>query len=442
MDIATIFAGAVKRRVFRARIFALDGQISSLNAALRPAHEEREAFGAPKWSRQTHVACIRDRGAVAETNLGVTRFRIAELDHDYSIASLEAELCSIRDERKALQGELDAYKYPVLTLPLEVVSKNFLQFVPVYPDVAPAIGFLSPARLGQICRQWRAIAFSTPSLWRAIELTFNNIADGKQLSVLESWLVRSKSCPLSVTVYPQLHDDAEYLNPQTPIMLSALLNILSGASKRIQYLQFSLIWRDHLETFEADMPLLRRVTTGRVAKQGSPTQRLVLMNAPRLQHIVLSRDFDSTKIIFPWIQLTTLVVESASESFCWEVLHHATNLVLCRLGLFSRLEAAPPGQMVLPRLESFRLVRSPWVAGRHHLFLLNLLILPSLKTLMIEESLFADEDPRTSIATLILRSRCTLDELRVTRCQRSARFYRDSFPSVRACAVEYDLEVT
>ncbi|KAJ7244348.1 hypothetical protein C8J57DRAFT_1015246, partial [Mycena rebaudengoi] len=84
---------------------------------------------------------------------------------DYSIASLEAELCPIRDERKALQDELDAYKYPVLTLPLEVVSKIFLQFVPVYPDVAPAIGFLSPARLGQICRQWRGIAFSTPSLW-------------------------------------------------------------------------------------------------------------------------------------------------------------------------------------------------------------------------------------------------------------------------------------
>ncbi|KAJ6588192.1 hypothetical protein B0H19DRAFT_1098293, partial [Mycena capillaripes] len=82
-------------------------------------------------------------------------------------------LHSILDaERNLLQKRLDAYTYPVLTLPNEVVSEIFGHFLPVYPTSPPAIDLLSPNLLGQICRKWREIALTTPVLWRAISVPF------------------------------------------------------------------------------------------------------------------------------------------------------------------------------------------------------------------------------------------------------------------------------
>ncbi|KAJ7716301.1 hypothetical protein B0H16DRAFT_1262513, partial [Mycena metata] len=54
-----------------------------------------------------------------------------------------------------------------LTLPPEVVAGIF---VPVDPKRAPQKGLLAPITLGQICRIWRQIAFSAPSLWRTFEI--------------------------------------------------------------------------------------------------------------------------------------------------------------------------------------------------------------------------------------------------------------------------------
>ncbi|KAK6985206.1 hypothetical protein R3P38DRAFT_2574952, partial [Favolaschia claudopus] len=68
------------------------------------------------------------------------------------------------------QKRLNAYIYPVLILPTEIVFEIFVHFLPPYPHPPPLAGFNSPTSLAQICRQWRDIAFATPGLWRAIDL--------------------------------------------------------------------------------------------------------------------------------------------------------------------------------------------------------------------------------------------------------------------------------
>ncbi|KAJ7231014.1 hypothetical protein C8J57DRAFT_966010, partial [Mycena rebaudengoi] len=73
-------------------------------------------------------------------------------------------------ERQDLQTCLDAYKYPILTLPTEITSGIFVHFLPPYPQCTPATGLSSPELPCQICRVWREIALGTPQLWRAIEL--------------------------------------------------------------------------------------------------------------------------------------------------------------------------------------------------------------------------------------------------------------------------------
>ncbi|KAJ7025898.1 hypothetical protein C8F04DRAFT_1238890 [Mycena alexandri] len=94
---------------------------------------------------------------------------------------------------------LDAYTYPVLTLPNELVSEIFVHFLPVYPEAPPIVGSSSPNVLGHICKKWREIALSTPGLWRGITLSLSN---GKRFNqkfcLLEIWLQRSGSCLLSI----------------------------------------------------------------------------------------------------------------------------------------------------------------------------------------------------------------------------------------------------
>ncbi len=80
--------------------------------------------------------------------LAVDRARIAHLDA--KISELESALKSLKAERQLAQHRLDAYTYPVLTLPNEIVSEIFVHFLPLYPNCAPLIGSRSPYQLCQI----------------------------------------------------------------------------------------------------------------------------------------------------------------------------------------------------------------------------------------------------------------------------------------------------
>ncbi|KAJ6629850.1 hypothetical protein B0H10DRAFT_1211309 [Mycena sp. CBHHK59/15] len=128
------------------------------------------------------------------------RAHIAELDD--RIVALEGEICGMRDKQKKLHEMLDSYTYPVLTLPNKVTSEIFVNFLPVLPECPPPTGLFSPTLLGQICREWWEITFSTPSIWRAValDLTHHKFLDQK-LHLLKMWLDRACNCSLSISLY-------------------------------------------------------------------------------------------------------------------------------------------------------------------------------------------------------------------------------------------------
>ncbi|KAJ6524264.1 hypothetical protein DFH09DRAFT_1046912 [Mycena vulgaris] len=142
-----------------------------------------------------------------ESSRAEARARIPALDSE--ISDLERSLSSRRHEREALQHQLDSYTYPVLTLPYEIISEIFTHFIPVYPTSPPLVGLLSPFTLGQICHAWREIAVSTPSLWRAIGLEIGGMDQATQLQVLENFLDRSKMSSLSITLEYEESDEAD-----------------------------------------------------------------------------------------------------------------------------------------------------------------------------------------------------------------------------------------
>ncbi|KAJ6483087.1 hypothetical protein C8R45DRAFT_787134, partial [Mycena sanguinolenta] len=86
-------------------------------------------------------------------------------DIETQMLDLARSLSALLAEQKVVQERLDSYKYPVLTLPNEMVSEIFIHCMPPYPQCPPLSGALSPTSLAHICRKWRAVALATPELW-------------------------------------------------------------------------------------------------------------------------------------------------------------------------------------------------------------------------------------------------------------------------------------
>ncbi|KAJ7641218.1 hypothetical protein FB45DRAFT_353771 [Roridomyces roridus] len=120
------------------------------------------------------------------------------------IVTIDAEVHQLRERIRVLETErdtckrrLEAYKYPVLALPNEITSEIFVHFLPHYPSCPPLAGIDSPTTLTQICRKWREIALANPKLWRGISIDFPHDR-AEKLRVVQKWLDRSGSCPLSI----------------------------------------------------------------------------------------------------------------------------------------------------------------------------------------------------------------------------------------------------
>ncbi|KAJ7628307.1 hypothetical protein FB45DRAFT_748593, partial [Roridomyces roridus] len=107
--------------------------------------------------------------------LSTANSRLASLDDE--IARLERQLRMLAQERAGLleyQRKGPAVFSPLQRMPPEILSQIFMWTLPPQDE---SIGWLvtyglhsSPWLVAQICRRWRSIAISTPSLWELIAL--------------------------------------------------------------------------------------------------------------------------------------------------------------------------------------------------------------------------------------------------------------------------------
>ncbi|KAJ7608127.1 hypothetical protein DFH06DRAFT_1018088 [Mycena polygramma] len=234
---------------------------------------------------------------------------------------MELSLQSLKDEGQLLQDRLDAYTYPVLTLPNEIVSEIFLNFLPNYPICPPLIGPLSPARLCHICRKWRNIALHTPRLWRAISwpphMNFGFNPYPKDL--FSAWLERSASCPLSIKL---IEDGSTHQLARKIVDYRARWEHLE-----ITFTTNGSVATDFLQT-NVRLPLLRSLKLRAL----SSLPRASFLVAPRLRKLAL--EFYAAKdllVLFPWQQLTVLSVALIDALDCCDVIDQLANIVYCRL---------------------------------------------------------------------------------------------------------------
>ncbi|KAJ7320807.1 hypothetical protein DFH08DRAFT_890238 [Mycena albidolilacea] len=270
--------------------------------------------------------------------LAADRARIADLDAQ--IQDLERSLSMLQSERSLAQGRLDAYNYPVLTLPNEIVCGIFTHFLPIYPNCPPLTGPFSPILLTHICRGWRKMALSFPALWRAIEISWNRTAPDLVFAVLS----RSGFCPLSIRMDgPELNPDLDHYGPR-------LLAAAVSHCARWEYLTLHLsphVPNTDYPRIDGPVPLLQHLDLW-LGGSSSPIVALP-SGAPLLRTAVLD-DHAAAKVILPWMQLTSLTLTIIYLHECVPILQKTSNLVNCVLELVDSDDVVDDGAVTLPSL--------------------------------------------------------------------------------------------
>ncbi|KAJ6602793.1 hypothetical protein DFH09DRAFT_451509 [Mycena vulgaris] len=333
------------------------------------------------------------------------------------IADAEAQILDLRRSIRHLRDRLDSYKYPVLTLPNEIISEIFTHFLPVYPICPPLCGPLSPNRLTEICRKWRDIALATPRLWRAV--CIHDIEDdvfARQIAMVKAWLSRSGSCPLSVRM------DKDAIDPVQPAQ--ELLNVIVPYRARWEHAKLVIDSLSYLPILEGPMPFLRQLYL-RVDGVLGMSPAISVRQAPLLRAVTLT-DFEYPTAFLPWSQLTSLTLIATTPTHCWPILQQSANLVHCELVIYG--DGVPQPPVTIPRLESLIF----WVFDPLDPLTqrLDTFVVPALRTLQIPEELLGMV-PIQSLTSFIAKSGCKLQEVRITGKRGvKKRLYRKLLPSV------------
>ncbi|KAJ7894821.1 hypothetical protein B0H13DRAFT_2035750 [Mycena leptocephala] len=333
-----------------------------------------------------------------------TRGRISEIG--FEIAALKASISKLKLERKILEKHLARYIYPVLTLPNEIISEIFLQSLDI--SDSSLSGPASPLFLGHICQKWRDIALSTPSLWTSISLTItNNAAPDRRLRLLETWLARSRACPLSISIT----DNSRQYNGAS--FTHRFVDAIVPHHRRWQVLRLQMAYSD-LPQVEGELSLLRELEIS-VNHCWTPNRSLrKFLRAPKLQTVTQNGIYRRLALFpLPWKQLTTLSVsQGTSLEHVVQILRITSNLTYfaAQLACYSweRGEMEMVDIPSIPPLIHLRILDLYPKSNTTRTLqrqLLDLLTLPALNYLNISEPLVS------TVVRLINRSRCPFNAL-------------------------------
>ncbi|KAJ7150435.1 hypothetical protein C8R43DRAFT_1127912 [Mycena crocata] len=312
-------------------------------------------------------------------------------------------------EPSAIHQRLDAFKYPVSTLPNEIVSEIFLHFIPAYPACLSSTGLFSPTLLTHICHRWREVALTAPTLWRAIRLPPDLVLT-QRVHLLHSWLQRSSFSPLS------LHISLNSLRVEVDVLRTLLQH-------RVCWEFLKLYIQGDLHIIQGSSPLLHEFDLRLDESSLSPVS---LLEAPLLRTAILS-SYAAASVILPWEQLTSLTLQGVYPLECTPILRQTSSLVHCELKLVSDDTNAIQPDVNLPFLESLILVDDD---GAEETEYLGTFIFPVLRKLKVPK-VYIGTDPVTAFKSFVSKSGCKLQEVHITgERSTSEELYWNALPLV------------
>ncbi|KAJ7120305.1 hypothetical protein C8R44DRAFT_787901 [Mycena epipterygia] len=327
------------------------------------------------------------------------------------LLEIEKQEERLRVERKNLLGSLDSIVYPVLTLPPEITSEIFIHCVRgCYIRQGPLL-------VASVCKAWRTIALTTPTLWSEFHGSRFFMGRGNLVSLLECWLPRAGSRPLTLEAIELgefSHEDV--LSSIAPYSSQWMSLDLTAGFRPIVF---------PVGTIRKPLPSLKTLTI-QVHRwpTGGPTCITAFAAAPELREIHLIR-MSLSQISLPWIQITRLTLSYQSLPQIFEILQQTHNLEDLTVSLDDR-HLVQQSPITFPRLRRVKLSSA---------LILNYLTLPALQSLELTCVRAAE---RASVQSLLQRSECAIRALHLnTTDMQVACDCLSDLPSVADVTIQY-----
>ncbi|KAJ7644504.1 hypothetical protein FB45DRAFT_1021268 [Roridomyces roridus] len=325
---------------------------------------------------------------------GPLRARLAAIQG--AIVFHEEQLGLLRTQRESTERHLAAIAvYPVLTLPNEITSQIFMQWI--YTDDKS-----NPMLLTWVCKLWREVAISTPQLW----VHLKNLP--RDHDIIEKWLSRAGSLPLNLDLdlrhidYPDSH----------------LYETLLRHSSQLETLTLALDSDSEAVTLPpGPFPHLTKLSISGIDPMDQGIHRPIVVQttslaAPQLRELILEYRAElpgnALQVYLPCMQLTSLELK-ANAAECLKFLVHTPNLerftVHCEGGHFPNLGTWT--LVTLPRLLSIHCAELTTST------LLEYFTLPALEELSIWLAPF--NGWKEVVQNLIARSGCSIRKLDLSR---------------------------
>ncbi|KAJ7160270.1 hypothetical protein C8R46DRAFT_1223749 [Mycena filopes] len=345
------------------------------------------------------------------------------------IEELSVAISDLEIQRSNARRDLNALRDPMARLPLEISSEIFIQLLADDDGSTPMI-FLP------ICRLWKDIALSTPSLWATV---YSDVTDAPPFcQYFQTWLARARGTPLSITLHGDIPSDVGAVLKQHAPQLQTLQLALDSPGELLEEMSLTSLpilqklsieateWglasyiRNCVATLRA-APILADCEFVGMMEQDEETQH----ECPRLTHPSLRRlrlgrlggDPSSSRLL-PFLTLPSLQHLSIS----WLDIPHAELLSFFR-------RSAPPLQSLclkthaehdwvalVPSLVSLTLVTRRKLVGDPIPVLDQMArdhdVLPNLRKLFIECSPSDEEDYEDLVTVITSRRTSQQTQLR------------------------------
>ncbi|KAJ7171955.1 hypothetical protein C8R46DRAFT_1348469 [Mycena filopes] len=270
---------------------------------------------------------------------------------------------------------LAAVSRRILALPPEILAEIFVHCLPQWPTYD---ALEAPHLLCRVCRQFRAVALSTPRLWSwmCIDLGDED-EEGAYIDFCRTWLSRTGSLPISL----DLADDMEAApDPDHP-----LLPVIVEWAERLRALEIGgRFWGNILNggkgSISGRVPLLEELIISRSGELGP----VILPDAPKLRVVALD---EWTPIQLPWHQLTRISIGYINVPSFFTILQNSTSLLQASFVFFEDPSLdqsfSPAGDNSHAYLQCLHLGVSHRIVRQVPLSLLHHLKTPALEGLSI-----------------------------------------------------------
>lgn len=156
----------------------------------------------------------------------------------------------------ALQPAPNPRPLALTDFPVEIITRILEIVVELpTPEAYGNVTYTPPLRLGRICREWREVAWSLPTLWSDIRVVVKPSADEDQgenrVEILQGWLERGKQTLMRVEVIETTFGTRE--------MTALVLGLLQPTSARWQSLNLHAAYPEDLDISTLQLPFLRRL---------------------------------------------------------------------------------------------------------------------------------------------------------------------------------------